>query len=46
MGLTLVVNDFKRVVKFTNAVSIGLAHQLIMLPLIGFALTNIMPIRR
>jgi len=45
MGLTLVVNDFKRVVKFPKAVSIGLANQLIMLPLIGFALANIMPLR-
>ena len=45
MGLTLVVNDFKRVVKFPKAVTIGLANQLIMLPLIGFALANIMPLR-
>ena len=45
MGLTLVVNEFKRVVKFPKAVSIGLANQLIMLPLIGFALANIMPLR-
>jgi BASS family bile acid:Na+ symporter len=45
MGLTLVVNDFKRVVKFPKAVSIGLANQLIMLPLIGFALASIMPLR-
>ncbi|WP_300392156.1 bile acid:sodium symporter family protein [uncultured Psychrobacter sp.] len=45
MGLTLVVNDFKRVVKFPKAVSIGLANQLIMLPLIGFALANIMSLR-
>lgn len=45
MGLTLVINDFKRVVKFPKAVSIGLANQLIMLPLIGFALANIMPLR-
>ncbi len=45
MGLTLVVNDFKRVVKFPKAVSIGLVNQLIMLPIIGFALANIMPLR-
>ncbi len=45
MGLSLVVNDFKRVVKFPKAVSVGLANQLIMLPLIGFALANIMPLR-
>lgn len=45
MGLTLVVNDFKRVIKFPKAVSIGLVNQLIMLPVIGFALANIMPLR-
>ncbi len=45
MGLSLVVDDFKRVVKFPKAVGIGLTNQLIMLPLIGFALANIMPLR-
>lgn len=45
MGLSLVVNDFKRVVKFPKAVGIGLTNQLIMLPLIGFVLANIMPLR-
>lgn len=45
MGLSLVGNDFKRVVKYPKAVGIGLANQLIMLPLIGFALANIMPLR-
>ena len=45
MGLTLVVNDFKRVVKFPKAVTIGLVNQLIMLPVIGFALASIMPLR-
>ncbi len=44
MGLSLVVNDFKRVVKFPKAVSIGLTNQLIFLPVIGFALANIMPL--
>lgn len=45
MGLSLVGNDFKRVAKYPKAVGIGLANQLIMLPLIGFALANIMPMR-
>lgn len=44
MGLSLVVNDFKRVVKFPKAVSIGLFNQLLILPIIGFALANIMPL--
>lgn len=45
MGLSLKVNDFKRVVKFPKAVGIGLTNQLILLPVIGFALANIMPLR-
>ncbi|WP_076536645.1 bile acid:sodium symporter family protein [Shewanella sp. UCD-KL21] len=44
MGLTLVPNDFKRVVKYPKAVTIGLTNQLILLPIIGFALANIMPL--
>ena len=38
MGLSLVTNDFKRVVKYPKAVGIGLTNQLIFLPLVGFAL--------
>lgn len=45
MGLSLVVNDFRRVIKFPKAVGIGLTNQLILLPIIGFALANIMPLR-
>ncbi len=45
MGLTLITNDFKRVLKYPKAVGIGLANQLILLPIIGFALANIMPLR-
>ncbi len=45
MGMTLMVNDFKRVVKFPKAVGIGLTNQLILLPVIGFILANIMPLR-
>lgn len=44
MGLTLVTNDFKRVLKYPKAVGIGLANQLILLPVIGFSLANIMPL--
>ena len=44
MGLSLVPNDFKRVAKYPKAVSIGLFNQLICLPVIGFALANIMPL--
>ena len=45
MGLTLVTNDFKRVLKYPKAVGIGLTNQLILLPILGFALANIMPLR-
>lgn len=45
MGLTLVTNDFKRVLKYPKAVGIGLTNQLILLPIIGFTLANIMPLR-
>ena len=45
MGLTLVTNDFKRVLKYPKAVGIGFTNQLILLPIIGFALANIMPLR-
>lgn len=36
MGLSLVVDDFKRVFKFPKAAAIGLTNQLIFLPLIGY----------
>lgn len=45
MGLTLITDDFKRVLKYPKAVGIGLTNQLILLPIIGFALANIMPLR-
>jgi len=44
MGLSLTPDDFKRVVKYPKAVSIGLINQLIFLPIIGFALASIMPL--
>ena len=44
MGLSLTPNDFKRVLKYPKAVSVGLVNQLIFLPLIGFTLATIMPL--
>ena len=44
MGLSLVLDDFKRVMKYPKAVAIGLTNQLLFLPIIGFALANIMPL--
>ncbi len=44
MGLSLTLDDFKRVVKYPKAVTVGLTNQLLFLPIIGFALANIMPL--
>lgn len=41
MGLSLVIGDFRRVFKYPKAAFIGLSNQLILLPLIGFALALI-----
>lgn len=44
MGLSLVLDDFKRVIQYPKAVSIGLVNQLLLLPIIGFTLANLMPL--
>ena len=36
MGLSLVIDDFKRVFQYPKAVLIGLTNQMILLPVIGF----------
>jgi len=41
MGLSLVVDDFKRVVVYPKAMAVGLTNQLLLLPLIGFALAYV-----
>ncbi len=38
MGLSLTIDDFKRIVRYPKAVVIGLICQLIVLPLVGFLL--------
>ena len=43
MGMTLVVDDFKRVLIYPKAVSIGLLGQLILLPIVGFAIASFFP---
>ena len=43
MGLSLVVDDFQRVVIFPKAVVIGLVNQLLILPLVAFGLAYNMP---
>lgn len=43
MGLTLVVADFKRVVRFPGAVALGLLLKLLFIPLITFLLLEVIP---
>jgi BASS family bile acid:Na+ symporter len=38
MGMTLILNDFTRIIKHPKAILIGLTNQLIFLPIIGFTL--------
>lgn len=38
MGLSLSLDDFRRVVKYPRGVMVGLFNQMILLPIIGFAL--------
>ncbi len=44
MGLSLTLEDFKRVVLYPQAVGIGLIAQLIMLPIVGFAIASLFPL--
>ncbi len=44
MGMTLKVGDFKRVAVYPKAALIGLTNQMILLPLIGLAITKIIPL--
>lgn len=41
MGLSLTVKDFKNILVFPKAMIIGLANQLILLPVFGFALVQL-----
>lgn len=45
MGLSLVVSDFKNIFRFPKAILIGLTNQLILLPLIGFAVVLLFPMQ-
>lgn len=45
MGLSLVIDDFKRVLLFPKAISIGLVNQLLILPIVGFTLASLFPIK-
>ena len=45
MGLSLTVDDFKRIVTEPKAIILGLINQLLILPLIGFALITIFTVK-
>ncbi len=43
MGLSLVMADFKRIFLYPKAIMVGLVNQLLILPLIGFAIVMVFP---
>ncbi len=45
MGLSLVIADFKRILIYPKAILVGLTNQLIILPLIGFAIASLFPLK-
>ena len=38
MGMTLVISDFTRIIRYPKAILIGLTNQLILLPIVGFSI--------
>lgn len=45
MGLSLVVDDFKRVLLYPKAVLIGMFNQLLFLPVLGLGLASLIPLQ-
>jgi bile acid:Na+ symporter, BASS family len=45
MGLSLVPEDFKRIARYPKAVAVGSLCQLLLLPLIGIAIAQIVPMQ-
>ncbi len=45
MGLSLVVDDFKRIFVYPKAILIGLTNQILILPLLGFTLASLFPLQ-
>lgn len=45
MGLSLVFDDFKRIIIYPKAIFVGLTNQLIILPILGFTIASIFPTR-
>jgi BASS family bile acid:Na+ symporter len=42
LGLALQTDDFKRIIKYPRAIFIGIANQMILLPLIGFTIASVL----
>ncbi|WP_103071516.1 bile acid:sodium symporter family protein [Aquimarina sediminis] len=45
MGLSLVVDDFRRIFVYPKAILVGLTNQIVILPLLGFMLASMFPIQ-
>ncbi|WP_299434327.1 bile acid:sodium symporter family protein [uncultured Aquimarina sp.] len=45
MGLSLVIADFKRILIYPKAILVGLTNQMIILPLIGFAIASLFSLK-
>lgn len=45
MGLSLTLNDFKRVLIYPKAILVGLVNQIVLLPLIGFTLASVFSVK-
>jgi BASS family bile acid:Na+ symporter len=44
MGMSLVTDDFRRVLQYPRAVALGLFGQLVLLPVVGFAIASLFPL--
>jgi len=42
LGLSLQLDDFRRIIKFPKAIFIGITNQMVLLPLIGFGIAKIL----
>ena len=42
LGLSLQLDDFRRIIKFPKAIFIGITNQMILLPLIGFGIAKLL----
>lgn len=45
MGLSLVVDDFRRIFIYPKAILLGLTNQILILPVLGFVLASLFPIQ-